>query len=181
MTEIVFYGRGGQGVVIASRVLAAAAFKEGKSVQSFPFFGVERRGAPVTAYTRIDNTKIRRRSPIKKSDYIIVFDPMLIENADAAGGLKENGVILINSGSARRNFPLSKKTNAFLFDASAVALRHGLGSKNSPIVNTPILGAFVKITKEIGIEALIEAIRENISIRTEDNVNAAREAYEKAK
>jgi len=61
MIEIRIHGRGGQGAVIASEVLASAFFKEGKFVQAFPAFGVERRGAPVTAFTRVDEQPIRIR------------------------------------------------------------------------------------------------------------------------
>lgn len=182
MKEIIFYGRGGQGAVIASRLLAIAAFKEGKNVQSFPFFGVERRGAPVTAYTRVGNSEIeiRKRVPIKEPDYVIVLDPTLLENIDVTKGLKKNGAMLINSKSAKNSFPFSKKFNVFTFDAAATAIKHGLGSKSAPIVNTSILGAFAKFTKEISIVSLVEAIKENVTIKTEDNVKAAQVSYEKA-
>ena len=180
MKEIIFHGRGGQGAVIASRLLAIAAFKEGKNVQSFPFFGVERRGAPVAAYTRLDASRIRKRAPIVMPDYVIVFDSALIEAIDITSGLKEGGAILINSKAAPGSFSSSKRFNVFTFDASAVALKHRLGSESAPIVNTSLLGAFAKLTKEIGIEALVESIRENIGIKTDENIKAAKEAYEKA-
>ena len=180
MKEITFYGRGGQGAVIASRLLAIAAFKEGKNVQSFPFFGVERRGAPVTAYPRLDNSEIRKRVPVKEPDYVIVLDPTLLEDIDITKGLKKNGCILINSKVSKNSFPFSKKFNVFTIDAAKIASKHGLGSKSAPIVNTSILGALSKFTKEIGIKSLIEAIKENVTIKTEENIKAAEEAYEKA-
>lgn len=180
MKEIVFYGRGGQGAVIASRLLAVAAFKEGKNVQSFPFFGVERRGAPVTAYTRLNSCIIRKRAPIDAPDYVIVLDPTLLENIDITQGLKKDGNILINTGSSKNSFPFSKKFNVFTFDAAVIALKHGLGSKSAPIVNTSILGAFSKFTKEIGIKSLVSAISETIIVKTKENIEAAKEAYEKA-
>jgi 2-oxoacid:acceptor oxidoreductase gamma subunit (pyruvate/2-ketoisovalerate family) len=180
MKEIIFYGRGGQGVVIASRLLATAAFKGGKNVQSFPFFGVERRGAPVTAYTRISSGEIRKRGPVDKPDYVVVLDYTLLENIDVTKGLKGGGGILINTSSSKNDFSSMKKFNVVTFDASMIAVKHGLGSESAPIVNTSILGAFLKFTKEIKLSSLLEAIKENIAVRTEDNMEAAKEAYEKA-
>ena len=180
MKESIPYGRGGQGVVVASRLLAMAAFKEGKNVQSFPFFGVERRGAPVTAYTRISNSRIRKRAPVKEPDYVIVLDSTLLENIDVAKGLKKDGSILINSKVSQNSFPFSKRLNTFTFDASTIASKYKLGSKSAPIVNTPLLGAFSKFTKEIGIESLAESIKESIAVKTDENIKAAREAHEKA-
>lgn len=180
MKEIIFYGRGGQGTVIASKLLAVAAFKEGKNVQSFPFFGVERRGAPVTAYTRINSNEIRKREPIRKPDYVIVLDPTLLENIDTTKGLKEDGCILINTKAAKNSFKFSKRFTVFTFDAGVIALKYGLGSKSAPIVNTSIMGAFSKFTGEIGIRSLVEAIKESITVKTAENIKAAEEAYEKA-
>ena len=180
MKEIIFYGRGGQGAVIASRLLAIAAFKEGKYVQSFPFFGVERRGAPVTAYTRISDAVIRKRVPITEADYVVILDPTLIENIDVTKGLKDGGSIIINTKSAKNSFSLAKKYNIYTFDAAKVATGHKLGSESAPIVNTAILGAFSKFTKEIGLPSLLEAINENISLKPGDNIDAAKAAYENA-
>lgn len=181
MKEIIFYGRGGQGAVIASRLLAIAAFKEGKDVQSFPFFGVERRGAPVTAYTRIADSQIRKREPIKEPDYVVVLDPTLLENVEVAKGLKKNGTIIINSKAPKESYPFSGIFNVYTIDSAAIAIKHELGSKNAPIVNTSILGAFSKFTGEIKIASLVEAIKENMQIKTENNVKAAEESYGQAK
>ncbi|MEA3305679.1 MAG: 2-oxoacid:acceptor oxidoreductase family protein, partial [Candidatus Omnitrophota bacterium] len=136
MKEIIFYGRGGQGVVIASRLLAEAAFKEGKNVQSFPFFGVERRGAPVMAYTRISSGKIRKRGPVNKADYAVVLDSTLLENIEITKGLKKKGSIIINTAFSGNSFLSMKKFKVFTFDASAMAEKHRLGSESAPIVNT---------------------------------------------
>ncbi len=181
LREIVFYGRGGQGAVVASRLLAAAAFKEGKDVQSFPFFGVERRGAPVTAYTRVSTTPIRKRTPIREPDYVVVLDPTMLENTDVAAGLKKGGSVIINSRVTKKDFTFDKKYDVFTFDASAIASKYGLGSKNAPIVNTSLLGAFAKFTGEVGISSLVEAVREGIAIKTEENAKAIQEAFDKAK
>src|SRR4030042_7192990 len=97
MVEIRFHGRGGQGAVKGSDILAIAAFKEGKEVQSFPFFGVERRGAPVTAYTRISTEEIRIHSYIYEPDILVVLDSTLIGAVPITEGLKQNGIVIINT------------------------------------------------------------------------------------
>jgi len=89
--EIRFHGRGGQGAVIASELLAQAAFLEGKHPQSFPFFGVERRGAPVTAFTRIDDAPIQIRTSITAPDIVVVLDSGLMRTINVIAGLKPTG------------------------------------------------------------------------------------------
>ena len=97
MIEIRFHGRGGQGAVLASEMLAQAAFLDGKVPQSFPFFGVERRGAPVTAYARIDEKLISVRTSITAPDIVVVLDPGLLKTQPVADGLKPGGLVLVNS------------------------------------------------------------------------------------
>ena len=104
MIEIRIHGRGGQGAVIASEVLASAFFMEGKYVQAFPAFGVERRGAPVAAYTRIDDQPIRIRHFIYEPDHIIILDPTLIESTQVDAGLKDNGWMVINTDKPPAKF-----------------------------------------------------------------------------
>lgn len=180
LTEIRFHGRGGQGTVVASEALAIAIAKEGRWVQTFPEYGVERRGAPVTAFTRISKGRIYLRCKIYEPDHVIVLDPTLIEAVDVTAGLKNGGFIIVNSNKPPEHFKFSKNYRVKTIDATSIALKYGLGSKAAPIVNTPILGAFSKITGLVGIDALLRAIREKAPIRKEENVLAAREAYEKA-
>lgn len=141
MTEIRFHGRGGQGAVIASKILACAGFKEGKHVQAFPSFGVERRGAPVAAFTRIDNRYIEKRYYIENPDYVIVLDDTLPEIIEVTSGLKEKGMILINTSKTVKDFPKFKKFKVAIVDANSIALRYNLGTPTFPIVNTAILEA----------------------------------------
>ena len=158
MIEIRIHGRGGQGAVIASKALASAAFKEGKHAQAFPAFGVERRGAPVAAFTRIDSEAIRLRSEIYEPDHLIVLDPNLLDGADVTAGLKEGGWIILNSNRDPKEFHLPDKYHVATVDASSIAAKHRLGPKNAPIVNTAILGAFAKIANVIGLEAILDAV-----------------------
>ena len=180
MIEIRIHGRGGQGAVIASEVLASAFFKEGKYVQAFPAFGVERRGAPVTAYTRVDDQPIRLRHFIYEPDHVIIIDPTLIESTPVDSGLKENGWIIINTDRPPKSFGRFSRFRVATVDANRIALEHKLGSPTAPIVNTAILGAFSKITGMVSIDAVIEAVKEFVPTNKVGNTAATKEAYEKA-
>ena len=178
MIEIRFHGRGGQGAVVASKLLASAFFKEGKWVQSFPAFGVERRGAPVMAFLRINNERIKLRISIYQPDHIVVLDPTLIEVVDVTGGLKPEGWVLINSDRHPGEFKDFSSFRVATIDASRIAVKHRLGSRTQPIVNTAILGAFSRTTGLVSIEAVVESIKESAPVKKEANVQAALEAYE---
>lgn len=178
MIEIRLHGRGGQGSVIASKILAVAAFAEGNWVQSFPKFGVERRGAPVEAFLRMAKDKILIRSEVTNPDFVVVLDPSLIEVIDFTTGLKENGSILINTHKTPQDLDLSDRFRVTCVNASKIAADHRLGSKNSPIVNTAICGAFAKSSGLVDIESVCAAIREEVPIKPENNSDAARLAYE---
>jgi 2-oxoacid:acceptor oxidoreductase gamma subunit (pyruvate/2-ketoisovalerate family) len=179
MIEIRIHGRGGQGAVIASKLLASAFFKEGKYVQSFPTFGVERRGAPVAAFVRVDEEPILVRSQIYEPDHIIVLDPTLIEAIDVTKGLRDGGWILINTAKGPGEFQDLQNFRVATVDASGIAVRHRLGSKTHPIVNTAILGAFARATQLVQLDSILEAIQEEVPIAPENNVKAAKEAFEK--
>ncbi|MBL7069074.1 MAG: 2-oxoacid:acceptor oxidoreductase family protein [Candidatus Omnitrophica bacterium] len=181
MIEIRFHGRGGQGAVVASGILAEAAFREGKDVQSFPFFGVERRGAPVVAFTRIDSKYIRLRQKIYTPDYVLVLDPTLVEKIDVAKGLKKGGSILINTDKNPDAFSFGGEYTVATVNASNIATRLGLGSKSSPIVNTTLLGAFSKFTGIVGIKSVLAAIEGRVPVKRKENMLAARLAYEKVR
>jgi 2-oxoacid:acceptor oxidoreductase gamma subunit (pyruvate/2-ketoisovalerate family) len=178
MIEIRMHGRGGQGAVIACKILASALFKEGKYAQSFPAFGVERRGAPVLAFTRIDDRPIRLRCEIYEPDHLVVLDPTLIPSTNVTAGLKKGGSILINSEQPAISFGLPADFKAITIDASSIAVKHRLGTRSMPIVNTAILGAFSKLTGVVGIDALIDALREFVPSRKEENTEATLEAYQ---
>jgi len=106
MKEIRIHGRGGQGSVTAAELLAIAAFEDGMYSQAFPSFGVERRGAPVMAFVRLSDKKIRLRSQVYEPDYVIVQDATLIEAVDVAGGLKADGMIIVNTEHNPDDLPL---------------------------------------------------------------------------
>ncbi len=180
MQEIRFHGRGGQGAVIGSEVLAHAFFHEGKFVQAFPAFGVERRGAPVTAFCRMDDRHIHLRSQIYHPDHVVVLDASMIESVNVADGLKPGGGIIINASrdpKYYRNF-FGDQFDVFVIDAAAIAVAHHLGSSANPIVNTAIVGAFAKATGLVGIDAVLKAIEADVPVKKTQNQQAAQAAYD---
>jgi 2-oxoacid:acceptor oxidoreductase gamma subunit (pyruvate/2-ketoisovalerate family) len=177
MIEIRFHGRGGQGTVVASKILADALAKEGNYVQAYPEFGVERRGAPVFSFIRIDSQPIYDKSRIYAPDHVIVVDPTLVEAIDVTEGLKEGGVIIINSEKDPASFKLPARFKVATINATGIAVKHKLGTLAAPIVNTAIVGAVIKMLNLTRLASLLEAIREGVPIRPEDNMAAAEEAY----
>jgi len=179
MKEIRIHGRGGQGAVTAAQLLAIAAFYNGKQSQAFPRFGVERRGAPVESFTRISDKPIYVRSGVYHPDVVVILDPSLIETEDVTVGLKQNGIIIINSTKDPKELIKNHKNfKIFTVDATSIALK----IFQKPIVNTAILGAFASATKLVELGGINKAIEEKFerSIKLIDiNKKAVKEAYEK--
>jgi pyruvate ferredoxin oxidoreductase gamma subunit len=169
MIEIRIHGRGGQGAVTASELLAVAAFKDGKFSQAFPKFGPERSGAPVEAYCRIDDKYIDIRSQIYEPDYLIVLDESLTKVIDVTKGLKKRGIIVANA-EHKMDF---KGFKTYTIDATKVAL----DVMGKPIVNTTMLGAFVKATKLVSLKSIEYAINEKFGKEIANkNIKAVRRA-----
>lgn len=181
MVEIRLHGRGGQGAVVGGMILATAVFTEGKYSQAFPAFGVERRGAPVTAFVRIDDKPIMLRQQIYAPDHLIILDQTLMKNPEVFEGLKPGGFVVVNTKHRPDDFRNSIKLHnnkIAIIDANEIAVRHNLGSPTSPIVNTAILGAFCRVTELCAIETLCAAILKSVPFHPEENAAAARDAYQ---
>ncbi|MCX9014004.1 MAG: pyruvate ferredoxin oxidoreductase subunit gamma [Candidatus Methanoperedens sp.] len=175
MKEIRIHGRGGQGSVTAAELLAVAAFEDGKFSQAFPAFGVERRGAPVTAFVRLSDKPIRLRSQIYEPDYVIVQDATLVDVVDVASGAKPGGFILINTEKSPESFNLNTKATVRTLDATKVAM----DIIGKPIVNTTLIGAFAGVTGEIKPESIQNAVRERFPGKVgEKNAEAIKAAYD---
>jgi len=180
MFQVRIHGRGGQGVVTAAEMLSVAAFDEGRHAQAFPSFGSERMGAPVVAFCRIDDKEIRLREPIMEPDAIIIQDPTLLHQVDVFAGLKQDGLILINTsktfdqlglGDFVRNWPRERLCTV---PAMELALKH----VGRPVPNVPLLGGFAAAAGVLQLESVVKAINERFSGKVADgNVAAAREAY----
>jgi pyruvate ferredoxin oxidoreductase gamma subunit/2-oxoisovalerate ferredoxin oxidoreductase gamma subunit len=178
MQEIRFHGRGGQGTVVASILLAKAFFSAGYYVQSFPVFGVERRGAPVEAYLRLDSEKILLRCNVYTPDHVVVQDVKLLESVPVTGGLGAGGWILVNAPAQPAALDVFSGFRLACVDATAIAIRHRLGTRTHPIINTAIIGAFARLLEMPPLEMIAEAIKEEIRTKPEQNIQACQEAYE---
>jgi 2-oxoacid:acceptor oxidoreductase gamma subunit (pyruvate/2-ketoisovalerate family) len=165
MIEIVFYGRGGQGAVTASQVLAMAAFKEGKYSQAFPTFGPDRRGAPVKAYARVDERAIVDRNPIVAADYVIVLDPNLFKMSNPLSSLKESGCAILNSEKSPEAILKEidrEKTRVFSIDASMISEKV-YGEISIPITNIAMLAAFASVSRIIRLDSIQETLKQFFS------------------
>lgn len=180
LVEIVFHGRGGQGSVTAANLLVAAALKDkNKGVQAFPFFGAERRGAPVRAFARISDDEIHLRSEIYEPDIVIVQDESIIGLVDITLGLKEDSKILINTQKKPTDFPFSKKYNVATVDATGIAMKHDILVGGIPVVNTTMLGAVPRILDRVKLKSIQDIIRKKWKgEQGEVNVKATKDAYE---
>jgi 2-oxoisovalerate/pyruvate ferredoxin oxidoreductase gamma subunit len=158
MIEVRIHGRGGQGAVTTGQIMAIAAFYDGKECQTFPMFGVERAGAPVTAFCRISDKKINLRTQIYDPDVVVILDPSLIEAVDTTKGLKKNGTLIVNTNKSRDEvIKILKDLHEYrghydvhIVDATTIAMN----VMKKPIVNTPMLGAFSRITGLVTLKSL---------------------------
>ncbi len=176
--EYRFHGRGGQGAVTAARLLVGAAHREGRYGQAFPHFGAERRGAPVVAFARISDRPIRVHEQVREPDVVVVLDPTLFKLVNVLEGLREDGVLVVNS---KEDPGIQGPYKVFIVDATGIALSLGLRVAGWPVVNTSILGAVVKATGSVSLDSVVDEIKSNWPGRMgEANAQAAKLAYEKA-
>ncbi|MGB9700718.1 MAG: 2-oxoacid:acceptor oxidoreductase family protein [Thermodesulfobacteriota bacterium] len=176
MIEVRFHGRGGQGAVTSAEMLALAAIEEGKYAQGFPSFGPERRGAPVVAFARVNDKPIRLRSKIYQPDVVVVLDPSLLKIMDPSQGLKDSGLLIINSHKTieliRQEFGYQMRLA--VVDAERIA-REELGL---PITNTTMLGALVKASGIVNLDSFLPPLKARFGRAMERNERALRRAFE---
>ena len=174
MIQIKFLGKGGQGVVVASEILARACFEENLYPQCFSLYGGERRGATVAAFVRVDQKKIYLKCDIDRPDHLILFDKSLFNEKEVAGQVDPGGSLLLN---LEKDYPLDalKTFKVGRIDALEISRKNGLGA----IVNTAILGAYVRLSNLISLDTLLRVISETVPTAADQNVMAAKEAYER--
>ncbi|HOO11452.1 MAG TPA: 2-oxoacid:acceptor oxidoreductase family protein [Bacillota bacterium] len=185
--EIRWHGRGGQGTKTASLLLAEAAFNTGKYIQGFPEYGPERMGAPITAYNRISDNKIRIHSNIYEPDYVVVVDESLIKDVDVAAGLKKDGAILVNT--QKEPAEIKKQLKGFegkVYTVDAMTISVDALGKYFP--NTPMLGAIVKVSGVMEEEEFIASMEESFKHKfaskpevIEGNIKAIKRALQEVK
>ena len=177
LSEIRFHGRGGQGAWTASLLLAQAGLYEGKQIQSFPAFGPERAGAPLTAFTRISDKPILIHSNVYEPDFIVVLDSTLL-GSSVIKGIKKNTKIIINSNESPKNIKNKLKINlneVWVIDATSLSL----SIMGLPITNTAMLGSLIKASNIIKLDSLISVVKERFSGKIlEQNIELIEKAYE---
>ncbi|MCS7104814.1 MAG: 2-oxoacid:acceptor oxidoreductase family protein [Thermofilaceae archaeon] len=171
--EVCFFARGGQGAVVAARLLVHAVSLEGLWGQAFPLFGGERRGAPVYSFARISDKPVRVRSQIREPDALIVFDRALLSALTFK--VKKGGFVLANSPSKPS---VESADRVYWVDATAIAKRNGLVVAGWPVVNTAMLGALTKVWSLVSLSSLKRSILDAWTGKLgEVNAKAAEEAY----
>ena len=175
MIGIRIHGRGGQGAVTASRLLATASYFDGKFSQAIPMYGTERRGAPLTAFVRIDDIRVRERELVHEPDIVIVLDELLSTQQSVADGLKKGGLLILNSSLPPEKVEIGGDIKIATVDATKIALE----TLKRPITNTAILGAFSKAAGFPKLESLEKAIMKQFPGRIgELNIAAIRMSYD---
>ena len=182
--EVRWHGRGGQGVVTASELLAGAALAEGKYLQAFPEFGPERMGAPIRAFTRISDDPIEIHSHVYTPDVVVVLDPTLLDNPAITEGLSDEGKLIVNYPGTPDDVRKATKFmgRIYVVDATRIAME----TIGRPIANTCCVGALVKVTSMVELKQVEAQIRRMLETKigtraTEANITALRKAHEEVR
>jgi pyruvate ferredoxin oxidoreductase gamma subunit len=165
--EIRWHGRGGQGAVTASKLLAETALDEGKYFQGMPDYGAERMGAPIKACTRISAEPIRPYCQVTEPDAVVVLDPSLLDIVDVTEGLKEDGMLLVNTTSPEKvRSETGFKGKLYTVDATGIAME----TMGRNLTNTPMLGALVRASGIVSEESLIQELRTKLGATMKQEV-----------
>jgi len=174
MIEVKLQGRGGQGVVVASEILARTCFEEGRFPQGYSLFGGEKRGAPVAAFVRISDEKIYLKCDIERPNHLIVLDDSLFDEKEMAETLVPGGTLLLNTAGDRHP-DVNHNYKVGIINALEISKKNGLGA----IVNTAVLGAYVRLSEVVSLDAVLKVIADTVPVAVDENLAAAKEAYEK--
>lgn len=177
LVEIRFHGRGGQGAVTSAELLARAVIARGEYAQAFPSFGPERRGAPVQAFVRVSRSApIRVRAGITTPDIVVVLEERLLKTGGVTSGLKEDGLLVINSRDSIEKLAteLGAVSRLGVVDATSIA-RELLGV---PIVNTTMLGALLRAARIVTPDDLVSPLEARFGRLADKNIAAMRKAYD---
>ncbi len=169
MREIRWHARAGQGAKTASQLYATALLHAGKSVQAFPEYGPERRGAPLRAYTRVDDVPIRRHDSVTHPDVVVVLEPSLVHEVDVAHGLAPDGFVLLNR----------ERTPPELFGLDVRCVPADKLAAGSKFVNLVMVGALAAALGEPSLDAVVDAAVEILGKKAaaEDIRRAVGEGY----
>jgi len=184
MTEIRWHARGGQGAKTAATLVATVALEEGKYGQGFPDYGPERMGAPIRGYTRISDEPVRIHSAIYSPDVVVILDETLIGSVDVCEGLKENGIVIVNTAKSaadlRRQLNL-KGGKLYTVDATQISIDE-LGRA---IPNAPMMGALAKVAPVVSLDTILADMKKKFQAKgdriVQGNERAIKRAYEEVK
>jgi len=183
LVEVRIHGRGGQGAVLAASLAAEVAFEGGYYPQAFPFFGAEKRGAPVAAFLRYSSSLLMPRCRIYEPFCVVLFDTKSLPPEIVLDGLKEKGILLLNTAGENVSFwrNAAGERKLYTVDASHIAVNYGLISSGMPLISSVMLGALVKILDLASLEVLQQTLKGKISRFERENIECARQGYEEVK
>ena len=178
--EIRWHGRGGQGAITAAKIVAQAAYLEGyHGVTAAPSFGAERRGAPVSASTRISPEPVMLVSQVERPDIVVVLDYALLKYQEVTSGIGREGWLVVNTWKRPKELCIKGSFNIATADATRVCQELGLMVAGLTVVNTAILGALISATKVVSLTSIDKVIRERFSDNVIDsNLAAITKTYE---
>ena len=175
MMEVRFHGRGGQGAVMASRIMASAVVHTGRYGASFPMFGFERRGAPVTAFGRFDDQPVREKTQIYQPHALVILDPSQRASEAVFQGLVSGGTLVLNHKNFDMACPHDNLASMGIIDADAVALEE----MGRVMPNTCVLGAFARVTGLVGIESVLKGLEDYFDgEKLSSNVRCAKRGFD---
>ncbi len=164
-------------MVTASELIAIAAFADGRYSQAFPSFGVERTGAPIESYTRIDSRPIRLREQIYNPDILVILDASLLQVTDLSQGCGQETRVIINTSKKKEKLKLQiPQENIYTINATQIAL----DVIGKDIANTVILGSFAKNTEEVSLSGLKKAVKQKFQNKGQEIIKKNIQAIEKA-
>jgi len=183
LVEVKWYGRGGQGVVLANTVFGVASMREGKHVQAFPQFGPERTGGPVLGFTRVSDEPIDVHSLVYSPDALVIIDPYFSVSEKSYGGLKEGGFVVANLKPDKvdqvKKFGAIAGRKLYAVDAWSISDRV---FKGTTIFNTPMIGGLVKVLGLPKLDNVAQVFQERFpGMVGELNAVALRSGYEEVK
>ena len=183
LVEVRVHGRGGQGAVLAVTLAAEVAFRNGYYPQAFPFFGAERRGAPVAAFLRYSSSPLMPRCRISEPDCVAVFDPLSLPAETFLAGLKRDGLLLLNSTG--ENLPAGLKAGpenkVYIVDAAHIAASCGLIFSGEPLISSVMLGALVRVLQLAPQDTFSEVLRGKFPKFERENLMGVKRGFQEVK
>ena len=177
MREITILSRGGQGGILGNKLLGTVAFTDGfRDITAIPIIGAERRGAPISAYLRISNERIRRIDAVKKPDYILILDETLLRYPAIYSGIQQTTVIVNTENGQALHFP--DGVSVFEVPATRIALDLNLRVAGQPVINVAMIGAFAKASGLITLPSIQKVMDRYFGEKGAINYQAARKAFE---